>query len=159
MGPRLIMSRMTIRPFSTSLSCCKMEASESVQSATPSDDPPTTAIPVIRRLLQEGHTLHSKIRQFSADLPAVFTATKSEFSPVLADFKYLKDAENEDLKIERNTSLHALYERSKLVGHPSKISWDTHWHFRNLVMSVVRHLIYSTMLLDIINKSAICWGI
>lgn len=94
----------------------KMEvASESSKSTMAAPDPPSSVTPVLRQFVKEGRELQSRIRQFSSELPPAFTTTKSEFSPVLADFKFLKDTENETMKLYRSNFLKNLYDRSRRV--------------------------------------------
>ena len=90
--------------------------SESIGSVAPSDDPPSSVVPVLRQFLAEGYGLQARIQQLSSKLPPAFAQTKSEFSPVLADFKYLKDVENQNEKLRRSEFLKNLYNKSRNVS-------------------------------------------
>ena len=89
------------------------DATESAASTTASENPPSSVVPVLRRLLDSGYGFHAQVQQLSADLPPAFTETKSEFSPVLADFRFLKDVDNETVKLSKSSFLNRLFTRSQ----------------------------------------------
>lgn len=91
----------------------------------PSEEPPCSVVSTLRQLVHQGTTLKAQILQLSADIPAAFLETKSEFSPVLADFRYLKSPETENAKLEKSNFLKNLHERANEVCLISSSSSDS----------------------------------
>ena len=69
----------------------------------------------LRMQVSDGNVLVADLLRLSGALPAPLTGGASRYAPVLFDFRYLKDPEGQERRIEADSRLSALDDRFREV--------------------------------------------
>lgn len=67
--------------------------------------------------VSQGHALLAELLQLSSSLPTALQPGATKFAPILFDFRYFRDPDAHDQKVEASRELTALDEEFREVGH------------------------------------------